>query len=854
MASEFSGGEFDAPRDEPLIFMSDASAEAERLMSALRSRGYAVVDVALTLLVGRVSVQKPSLILCDVDAVGALEQVKRLREVPGGNGVDIIFFGEPSRTLDELRDEVFHESSGFFVRPVDTFGLLRKVEALIGPPASPHSGRPMSGPSSRPPPSLPRNAPESGRPTPSSISPAASAPRSAPDSARSAPAAISTAPPVPSSPAPPAQAASTTPPRAPARVPELPSPVPDSGPSSLPPAHSSEPPRRGSSLPAPEPSLPVPIPLGFGADPEPVVSPLGRQIPQSEISAELEGILARAEQRVGSSGSARAPASLRLTPEAEVDAVLPADVLSALDEPLGIDDEDDEDASGGTGTGSGGGSARTGMLTGVGTSAGALAAAGTGAMAAVPAQALDSRGSAGLTAPPPRRGQSGDGVMPMAGVEEPPNTPPAGGTRPPDPASWPPSMNAPSAMTSVESRPTSAHAGEQDAHTAVLRPTPLPPSATPDGLRLPQPLVIPPPPKTVSTPQPVGPLEIPQALGRGDSAVGIARAIRSRFTGALAFESDAGIRRIVLRDGDFVTAASGIASESLVAFLTERGTLGPEVQKSLGHKLPPFGRHAGAALIAHGHLRQDELWPVLRSHAEWLVGRVLEMTAGSAGLEADVPARLQAEPAVFGGATGAEVYVEIVRRVVAPDEAMSRLGGPRARLVDGPNPSLLGECALSPEETMMTNRAKAATLGEVISPAAPPDVPSVLYALVALGVLEALSPAAAAPDKSRAQAPVYDALDEQALRARILARKALVEEGDYFALLGVAKSATSYDVQRAHAELRKEFEPSRILTASTANLRPEVDLIIEVLDEAYEILSDQLRRDRYRRALEATPG
>ncbi|MFO0565342.1 MAG: hypothetical protein U0263_06745 [Polyangiaceae bacterium] len=104
----------------------------------------------------------------------------------------------------------------------------------------------------------------------------------------------------------------------------------------------------------------------------------------------------------------------------------------------------------------------------------------------------------------------------------------------------------------------------------------------------------------------------------------------------------------MLRDGDFVTAASGIASESLVAFLTARGTLSPDVQKALGHKLPAFGRHAGAALIAHGHLRQDELWPVLRSHAEWLVGRVLEMTAGGASIERDVPARLEAEPAVLG--------------------------------------------------------------------------------------------------------------------------------------------------------------------------------------------------------------
>ena len=90
-------------------------------------------------------------------------------------------------------------------------------------------------------------------------------------------------------------------------------------------------------------------------------------------------------------------------------------------------------------------------------------------------------------------------------------------------------------------------------------------------------------------------------------------------------------------------------------------------------------------------------------------------------------------------------------------------------------------------------------------------------------------------------------------RARILSRKALSEEGDYFALLGVPRSATSYDIRRAYTALREEFEPGRILTGESADLREEVDLILEVLAEAFEILEDDLRRDRYRRALDAHP-
>ncbi len=77
---------------------------------------------------------------------------------------------------------------------------------------------------------------------------------------------------------------------------------------------------------------------------------------------------------------------------------------------------------------------------------------------------------------------------------------------------------------------------------------------------------------------------------------------------------------------------------------------------------------------------------------------------------------------------------------------------------------------------------------------------------------------------------------------------------DYFALLGLSRGATGYDVRRAYLELRRELEPSRLLTAANADLKDDVDLIVDVSDEAYEILRDNARRERYRRALEATPG
>jgi curved DNA-binding protein CbpA len=104
-----------------------------------------------------------------------------------------------------------------------------------------------------------------------------------------------------------------------------------------------------------------------------------------------------------------------------------------------------------------------------------------------------------------------------------------------------------------------------------------------------------------------------------------------------------------------------------------------------------------------------------------------------------------------------------------------------------------------------------------------------------------------------ARATSFDPIDAQALRSQVKARLSLVEEGDYFSLLGVPRSATSYEIHRAYLELRHGFEPGRVLNAATADLADDIELIMDVLDEAHDILRDQARRERYKRAIEDKP-
>jgi hypothetical protein len=366
-----------------------------------------------------------------------------------------------------------------------------------------------------------------------------------------------------------------------------------------------------------------------------------------------------------------------------------------------------------------------------------------------------------------------------------------------------------------------------------------------------------------SEPNTVG-LDLPAGLVLGASMLALGQAVRRRFSGCMAFEVDQGLRRVVFRDGDVVIAASAVHGESLVSHLAQRGDLTNEAATEIEHRVPNFGRHAGAALIARGLLEQGELWPVLRAHAEWVLGRILRIERGTVREESPVPERLAAEPAVFGGATGAEVLVEAVQRAVKPDQALSQLGGSEITLEPGEGFNLLSECALPTALNQRLAKREPMTLSTLIAGLPEePMLPSIVQALIALEVLhvsrEKLVQAARAARTNPRAAPAPrlveppDALDDEALRLKVKARRALVDEGDYFALLGVPREATGYDIRRSYTELRRQFDPSRVLRPNTLDLREDVDAITDLLDEAYEILRDQGRRERYRKAIESTP-
>jgi hypothetical protein len=330
----------------------------------------------------------------------------------------------------------------------------------------------------------------------------------------------------------------------------------------------------------------------------------------------------------------------------------------------------------------------------------------------------------------------------------------------------------------------------------------------------------------------------------------LAKTVTSQQSGVFCFAESGVERRVVLRDGALVTAASSADEESLLSFLVMRGDLPKDKAQRLSQKVPGFGRHAAAALVARGYLAQENLPGVLRAHAEWILAHVAAMKDGILTVERSPSGRLLAEAAVFDPREGYEVLVDLARRSVSTAEALSRMGGAGGRLGEGNLWHVLGHCGLGPQvQSAVQQVAQGMSLKEAKLVSDTDDFLTIVYALTELGVLQIAKAIFEDGETTTSKVELQDPLEEAAVRTRILGKKQVVDEGDYFAVLGVDPFATPYEIRRAFLEMRRSFDPSRILTPNLASLAEDVRHIISVAEEAYEILRDDARRERYRRAI-----
>ena len=89
------------------------------------------------------------------------------------------------------------------------------------------------------------------------------------------------------------------------------------------------------------------------------------------------------------------------------------------------------------------------------------------------------------------------------------------------------------------------------------------------------------------------------------------------------------------------------------------------------------------------------------------------------------------------------------------------------------------------------------------------------------------------------------AADVRIDRERILAKHAHVSEADYFAVLGLRRDASTFEVRRAYEAARRDYDPEGFASDLQSELAGPLREIAAILDEAYGVLRDDHIRADY---------
>jgi hypothetical protein len=333
--------------------------------------------------------------------------------------------------------------------------------------------------------------------------------------------------------------------------------------------------------------------------------------------------------------------------------------------------------------------------------------------------------------------------------------------------------------------------------------------------------------------------------GVSDAAMVLARMFTTSFTGRVGFRKD-DVEKVVYFDGGRpVFASSNEQGDRMGELLVREGKITASQYERCQIHVEQSGRRMGEILVDFGYLKRRELLPAVRRHVEDIIYSLFGWDNGHYHTTTDqTPSteriRLSRHPA--------SLILEGIRRKL-DRSTLEKVIGNASTVIEVPDrervSTIINASDLAQEERAALAAFDAqADLAQVarVTGVDVADVLPLAWGLVVLGLATARRTETDILEESTALVGETDlAID----RERVRARWQLVTEADYFALLGVRRDATAFEIRRAYQAARRDFAADCFPQDLRRELARELEDIAGVLDEAFRVLRDDRLRQTY---------
>jgi hypothetical protein len=338
---------------------------------------------------------------------------------------------------------------------------------------------------------------------------------------------------------------------------------------------------------------------------------------------------------------------------------------------------------------------------------------------------------------------------------------------------------------------------------------------------------------------------------------------RAGATGALAVLGGEKSRELLFTDGELRAARSSAENEKLGSWLVAHGViteeqLGVALLGQSGSDSPPLGH----LLVRRGLVKEE----VLERELESLALALLQ-TATAEPRQAIffIAEGYRRQPDTLPNLTTSQL-IAISARAVRDREALQAAVGDLSRLLRlATRPeAIVAEAQLTPREEELLNRFRdPRSAEEVREQLGMPttELLEALFTLLAVGALvevsrpspparvQAASPPGTGP---RVDVPAASPVPPDDEREAVLRLAGRIADAGHYDVLGLSPSCTYQAIQDSWKVLRERFSPERANESHLADLGPQLRLIHERVEEAYETLIDPFTRGVYNRILRAT--